>query len=268
MIGEIQRVLVAAEMVATLPDAELDARVGALFDMAVDSQVIHLNAALTGGVELLRPRRHGSGVDGSRPTFGQALARAVAIVRTDAVARGLLDGAARTADGPEVFAVTALALHQALSELIDLYGHRGPGVLELQNPTFSDRPTLLVDVVRAAAHETTDAAPPQVGTRVPNDGAASADRCRERVRDASLRLWHELRVALREKGARMTAAGVLAQPSDVFYLTYDQIVHPPADAGGIVARRRTEHARQAEIEIPPTIHGDWLPVIRSKTKDG
>ena len=55
----------------------------------------------------------------------------------------------------------------------------------------------------------------------------------------------------------MTAAGVLAEPEDVFYLLVDELDTPLPDAATSVARRRAEQARLTAIVPPPAFSGRW-----------
>jgi nucleoside-diphosphate-sugar epimerase/phosphohistidine swiveling domain-containing protein len=142
-------------------------------------------------------------------------------------------------------------------------GHRGPGETELENPTFADRPELLLDAVA----KTLDApARPPMEVPAGRRGRAAAGivaramRARERARDAAMRLTHALRLAVRERAARLAAAGVIADPADVFYLTYAELLDPPADAKQRVPRRRAERERLAALHLPVTFEGRWAPV--------
>jgi phosphohistidine swiveling domain-containing protein len=142
-------------------------------------------------------------------------------------------------------------------------GHRGPGETELENLTFADRPELLL----AAVAKTLDA-PARPPAEVPAGRrartaaglVARAMRARERARDAAMRLTHALRLAVRERGARLAAAGAIAEAADVFYLTYAELLDPPADAEDRVPRRRAERERLAALHLPVTFEGRWVPL--------
>ncbi|WP_281375983.1 PEP-utilizing enzyme, partial [Pseudonocardia pini] len=69
-----------------------------------------------------------------------------------------------------------------------------------------------------------------------------------------------LRILLRERGGRLVAAGVLAEPEDVFYLTLDEILAVPADAAERVTRRRAERLRLKQVRMPDVFSGAWEPV--------
>ena len=73
---------------------------------------------------------------------------------------------------------------------------------------------------------------------------------RERCRDAVMRLNHQLRIALREWGSRLTARGSLVESDDVFYLTYGELFSSSPDRIATVSRRRAERARLAKVALP------------------
>jgi phosphohistidine swiveling domain-containing protein len=89
--------------------------------------------------------------------------------------------------------------------------------------------------------------------------ASKTQLVRERVRDATVRCTHDLRCAVREWGRRLTGRGVLGDPSDVHFLTYDELLLPPADARELVARRRSERERLQSIRMPAMFTGTWVP---------
>ncbi|GAB2680735.1 PEP-utilizing enzyme [Nocardia goodfellowii] len=151
----------------------------------------------------------------------------------------------------------AAALDAELAEI----AHRGPGECELINPTFGDKPALLVTAAARAAEmpapkrDLVDPAPGRTARM-----AAGATVARERARDAVVRINHCLRMAVRERGARLVDAGVLQVPEDACFLTLDEIFGPPAEVGQVVARRRAERQRLQGIRMPDVIAGGWAPV--------
>jgi pyruvate,water dikinase len=64
---------------------------------------------------------------------------------------------------------------------------------------------------------------------------------------------------------QLVASGILTRQDDVFYLAHDELcdlVHghlAPQEARGTIAQRRAEMAADAEIELPDTIYGDYVP---------
>ncbi len=64
---------------------------------------------------------------------------------------------------------------------------------------------------------------------------------------------------------RLVAAGDLAQQDDVFFLSHDELSElvqehlPPQEARNRILVRRAEMAADAELELPDTIYGDYVP---------
>ncbi|RDI54302.1 PEP-utilizing enzyme [Nocardia mexicana] len=148
----------------------------------------------------------------------------------------------------------------ALDEELAKVGHRGPGECELLNPTFGDRPELLVSAAARAAdlpapHR--DPVPPPSGRTAKM--AVGATVYRERARDAVVRITNCLRMATRERAARLARAGKLADIDDAAFLTLDEILWVPADLRERVARRREERARLQAIRMPDLVLGRWEP---------
>jgi uncharacterized protein YbjT (DUF2867 family) len=142
----------------------------------------------------------------------------------------------------------------AFTATVQRIGHRGPGEIELANLMFGDDPsTLLV----AAGHAAT-----AVPLAMPLDGsqaklseriAANARASRELAYDATIRFTHELRMTLRELGSRLAATEVIDVGGEVFYLTCDEAITPPADARLRIKRRRAERERFQGRRLPDII---------------
>ena len=203
----------------------------------------------------------GSFDDLASATALRGVARLADEARSDAAIAALLrdsspvDAHAALADVSPSFAATFAAV------LADV-GHRGPGETELENPTFADAPELLVEAVA----KTLDAPPRSIpGRRVSTSASGRrlvralgiAMRRRERIRDAVVVVTDALRRAVRERGRRLVAQGVLGDDGDVFYLSYAELLAPPADAPVRVERRRAERARLAGMRVPPIFDGRW-----------
>lgn len=139
-------------------------------------------------------------------------------------------------------------------------GHRGPGDSELAARVFGDDPQLLL---RTAAHFAS-AAPsdPAVAATLAQRLTDAARGSRELAHDTTLRFTHQLRMTLRELGARRVDADLLDVSDDVFYLTCDELVSVPADARLRVKRRRAERDRLQAQGPPDVIDGKWFPVDR------
>ncbi|MEU8899119.1 PEP-utilizing enzyme [Nocardia sp. NPDC048505] len=153
------------------------------------------------------------------------------------------------------------AFGAALDEELAAIGHRGPGECEILNPTFGDKPALLVTAAARAAEmpapkrEPVDPSPGRTARM-----AAGATVARERARDAVVRINHCLRLTIRERGARLAEAGVLRSAEDACFLTLDEIFGPPKDVAAVVARRRAERERMRGVRMPDVIAGQWEPV--------
>ncbi|GFG75948.1 NAD-dependent epimerase/dehydratase family protein [Mycobacterium botniense] len=149
----------------------------------------------------------------------------------------------------------------AVDATLTRVGHRGPGEVELANPTFGDDPLMLL---AAAAHSA--AALPPLGaperSTLPGRLATNCVASRELARDATMRFTNELRTALRELGSRHACADVIDTLDDVYYLTCEELLAMPADARLRVKRRRAERERLQALRLPGVINRGWVPVSR------
>ncbi|WP_169332729.1 PEP-utilizing enzyme [Nocardia araoensis] len=185
-----------------------------------------------------------------------AVERLAALCRSDTA----LHDAAHAGDVTAARAISP-AFSAALEEELRRIGHRGPGECELLNPTFGDRPELLVTAAARAAQmpapkrEPVDPSPSRTARM-----AAGATMARERVRDAVVRYTHCLRLAVRERAQRLIGQGLLRQAEDACFLTLDEILWAPADLTERVARRRAELTRLQSVRMPDVIAGDWEPL--------
>jgi len=148
----------------------------------------------------------------------------------------------------------------ALDEQLRLVGHRGPGECELENPSFSDRPATLVSSAAGAAQRPATPREPVPPLRSRTGRmAAGAILARERARDGVVRYTHGLRLAVRERGRRLVALGLVDSPDDAFYLTLDEAFMAPEGLRERVARRRAERERLKSIRMPDVVVGTWEP---------
>ncbi|MGW4350619.1 PEP-utilizing enzyme [Nocardia sp. NPDC004582] len=192
-------------------------------------------------------------LESARPML--AVERLAALCRTDAGLREVArDGevAAAREKSPEFAA--------ALDAELATVGHRGPGECELINPTFGDRPELLVTAAGRAAELP---APQRESVHEPTGRTArmavGATVYRERARDAVVRVTHCLRLATQERAARLVQGGELTDIADSAFLTLDEILWAPADLTQRVARRRAERTRLQGIRMPDLVNGHWEP---------
>lgn len=135
-------------------------------------------------------------------------------------------------------------------------GHRGVGEAELAHCVFGDDPAALL-VAAASATSTVPASPPDsVFERI----AANARMSRELAHDTTMRFTHELRMALREFGARRVVAELVDVVDDVYYLTCEELLSWPSDAGLRIKRRRAERERLQGVCMPDVIDHSWRPL--------
>lgn len=255
-----------------LSDEQLLARLPLTHDLTVDAACVSFNAAafVASVTTALSERGHGALITAaagdaelasaaalrSATGFAAELRRDPALA--DAVAQAVSAGetalAALSAARPDF----AARVHAALAE----HGHRGPGELELANPVFSGAPNRFLDVVVKAAQSPPRRAEVPTVPRPLRPIATWAHRLqhsREVARDATVRAAHAYRLAATERGRRLTAAGVLTDSGDAFYLTMDQLLVPPADAREQVGRRRAERERLKAVRVPAFFSGTWAP---------
>jgi hypothetical protein len=75
-----------------------------------------------------------------------------------------------------------------------------------------------------------------------------------------MRFTHELRLALRELGARRVAAEHIDSAGDVYFLTCDELLTMPSDARLRIKRRRAERERFQALSLPAVIDRSWTPL--------
>jgi phosphohistidine swiveling domain-containing protein len=183
----------------------------------------------------------------------------------------LADAAQRSPDvirilaGPgdhlDELAAKAPHFHAAVLAELKLIGHRGPAEVEMRSASYADDPEMLIRMVTKSLN-----VPTRPKTRRPSIPlqarpvarlAAHQLRDREVRRDRMVRAIWLLRNLLRELGRRLVDSGVIAAVDDVFYLLVDELDALPADASGLVARRRAEQQRLAGFAPPAAFSGSW-----------
>ena len=249
-------------------DVALDARLRLAFDTTIDSHAVNVIAAMLAGGAVAALERGGGDDAVAAATAGPTLRsagplagveQAAAIVRGDAGARAALAERHRP-DALQHLAASAPLLQAAVQALLREHGHRGPGELELANDVFADRPALLLDAIAAAADSSPRLVRDASGRMTRKQrGAVRALLRRERARDASVRIVHELRRTVREKARRMAASGVLTDPGQAWYLLLDELLRPPEDAVAVATARQAERARLAALELPAFFSVRWQP---------
>jgi nucleoside-diphosphate-sugar epimerase/phosphohistidine swiveling domain-containing protein len=256
---------------STLSDEKLLARIELLSDLVVRSwDVNNMNTFLVGPAITMVGRRYGAEAAmnvraGTQNLRSAAMLAGVqdlaAMVAADGHLRNLITDTSTDA----VFAKLRSAAPQfaaRFDRLIAECGHRGPGETELSNPMFSDAPELLLRAVTGSTQHSHMAAAKPLRSRLGRtlvDVAVKAMKRRERGRDASMRITHELRLTLREWGRRLALRGVLDSADDVHYLSVDEIYYPPVNSQGLVTRRRAERERLAKLDYPVHFTQPWTP---------
>jgi nucleoside-diphosphate-sugar epimerase/phosphohistidine swiveling domain-containing protein len=158
-------------------------------------------------------------------------------------------------------AAKAPHFHAAVLAELKVIGHRGPAEVEMRSASYADDPEMLIRMVAKSLN-----VPTRPKTRRPSIPlqarpvarlAAHQLRDREVRRDRMVRAIWLLRNLLRELGRRLVNSGVIAAVDDVFYLLVDELDALPADASGLVARRRAEQQRLAGFAPPAAFSRSW-----------
>ncbi|CAN5548183.1 hypothetical protein BH09ACT7_BH09ACT7_10120 [soil metagenome] len=161
----------------------------------------------------------------------------VEVLRSDSELRGL--AAAADFDAIRMsFPHFAATFDDVMADI----GHLGPGATELAHPVFADHPA---EILTAAALAAQEPLPADIAITGGKAGLSqrlgdSARTSRAQAQDTTARYLHQLRLALRELGARLVASGAISSPDDVFYLTAEEVLEPPSDARLRISRRRLE----------------------------
>ena len=273
--AEADRLYARVEVLEAMSDERLAARLSLLHDELCQVWTVACvgNVIASGAVGLVE-RKAGSGSAGAVQSDLEALTSARMLLGVERLATAAkrdphvaqtLQGMSPV-DALKEIRASSPDFAAAIDELIAAHGHRGPGETELENPTFGDAPELLVDAIaktmlssgRRTEHS------PAAGRAAKL--AARSMQLREEVRDAAMKITHALRLAVRERGRRLTHAGSLGDPSDVFYLSFDELLDPPQDARPLVDRRRAERERLRGMRLPLFFNAHWEPETESPAR--
>lgn len=266
-VSEVERhaseIAMDADALAALSDERLSARVEMLWDDCIAGWKVGLLCTFLvsaptamlerryGSAAVTQPQGHSVGLASSRLLQG--------VQELSKHAKGRPAAAAILTR--EINAASWVQLKRSdpdyarqVQALLDLAGHRGPGETELSNVVYADAPWLLLRAIAAvsktAPRQPMDAQPRDLVARLLTKASWSMIARRERCRDAVMRLTHQLRIALRERGSRMATRGLVIDSDDVFYLTSDEVFSSSPDLVATASRRRAERERLAKVHLP------------------
>ena len=169
-----------------------------------------------------------------------------------------------------------------LARFLDRHGYHGPGEGEISGRVWREDPTpveALLDGYRAMGDDADPARAEAVRVEERRRAEAELLAAQPAARRGAGRLVLRLartylplrgvgkvaflqsldvaRAAARRRGALLAAAGVLADPEDVFFLTADELTgRLPQEPAAVVAERRARHERYATVRIPGMFRGN------------
>ena len=253
---------VDTETLTSLSDAQLEARIQLLRARIQQGWSLTGLWLIDSGVTAATLSRTGintgvSGIDALTESHSvtEKVASLAAPLRSDPRLRPLAK--AGDIDGIRALSRTVAA---AFSSAGPRMPHRGPGEAELANPMFGDDVAVLLSAAAEAAGRDVSGAADRPTVKLTERMAANARSSRELAYDTTMRFTHELRVALRELGARRVTAEHIDSVDDVYYLTCDELLTMPSDARLRIKRRRAERERLQALRLPVVIDRSWTPL--------
>lgn len=258
--------LLPAEL-ADLEDNRLESLIALARDLVVHGWLLAGWAAMLCTATATAAARMGGGAlptPGREVASGQALA---SLQRLSDLARATPAAAEALSAEHDVLAAVrerAPELHRAILTELERVGHRGPAECELRSLSYADNPEQFTRMIAKSLGRQTDTddgkssqTPATIPGRLAARLAAWQLRDREVRRDKVVRATAILRRLLREHGRRLVARDLLDEIDDVFFFEVDELEALPPDALGLVARRRAEMARLADVRPPPAFSGSW-----------
>ena len=257
-------------MLASLPAWVVVTRLTNLLRETLGDEAVRLAAELASGAT-------NATLDANQALWDLAqLARQAPVVHAallEADGAGVLD-AVRAAPDSEAFLA-------AFTRYLDRYGVRCE-FWDVLSPTWSERPEVPLGLVRrlrvsgapspadvvregiarreALMQETAERLPDNHETRLRFNALVLAATGYVPVREGraewQLAAWGSLRLALLRRARKLAAAGVIADPEDIFFLLPDEIEQPAGNLAGLVAERRREWERWGRLTPPSTIGGE------------
>jgi len=253
-----------------LEDNRLESLIALARDLVVHGWLLAGWAAMLCTATATAAARMGGGAlpaPGREVASGQALA---SLQRLSDLARATPAAAEALSAEHDVLAAVrerAPELHRAILTELDRVGHRGPAECELRSLTYGDNPEQFARMIakslvhqRGADDGDGPESPSTARGRLAARLAARQLRDREVRRDKVVRATSILRRLLREHARRLVARGILDEIDDVFFFEVDELEALPPDARGLVARRRAEMSRLADVRPPPAFNGSWTAV--------
>jgi nucleoside-diphosphate-sugar epimerase/phosphohistidine swiveling domain-containing protein len=163
----------------------------------------------------------------------------------------------------DALATQAPQFYRTLLDELNAFGHRGPAELEMRSSSYADDPELMLRMVSKSLETParSQTSRPAIPLRARPVALLAAHQVRDREvrRDRMVRANWLLRNLLRELGGRLVKSGALETADDVFYLLVDELDALPDDTATLVARRRAEQRRLADMMPPAVFSGDWQP---------
>jgi len=175
-------------------------------------------------------------------------------------------------------------------EFMTRHGHHCRAEIELHNPRWPESPDYVLGLIRGYLSCLDIAGPLENRRRIARERCELQEHCRRRLRNPIKRMFFRHLVARSQNGAvfrenikseivrllaaarrllvelgnRLSAAGVFADPDDIFFLKLeevDPVVHGRVefDVRAVVAARRAEHDRWNSITPPDLIVGEFDP---------
>jgi nucleoside-diphosphate-sugar epimerase/phosphohistidine swiveling domain-containing protein len=269
-VGDIDRLEgLLPDDLTMIDDNRLESLVLLARDLVVYGWVLSSWGALLCTATATAAARLGGG-DLPAPGRDVASGRALASLRrlTD-LARGNTAAVAAFSAEHDVLAEIqkhAPELHQAIVDELAKVGHRGPAECELRSASYSDDPAQFVRMIAKSLARQPDRQSAQLVEQVTAPRIKLAARLavrqlrdREIRRDRVVRATWVLRRLLREHGRRLVELDVLDDVDDIFFFTVDELDALPSGPRQVVARRRAEMARLAEVQLPSAFSGSWDP---------
>jgi len=171
-------------------------------------------------------------------------------------------------------------LQNRVNDWLDRFGFRGSGELLLTEPSLAEEPDQLLPLLERyvqAALEIDETSPGAAFDRqkvfrerttvqfraafpIPLrplfdmlvSATQSSVKCRERARFRQALLYSRLRAVALACGQKLVARRTLDTPDDVFFLTFDELVHISMtnDPRALIGKRRAEYAELSALDVP------------------